>query len=122
MKLPPYGKIFQRYPSKNNGIVIFCGTGSWQRAKKLNGSDNFKLKYGACCVVYPSKTLPENYDWKFVNGLEVAIIHNARGIDRIDGQILNELAVCLVKAGASMVIILDSCKGISPTYRPRIAA
>ncbi len=121
-RLPPYGKFFLRFPPSNNGLIIECGDGAWERAKYYNGGQKDKLKYGAPCIVFPSDTRPDDFDWSLVKDREVAIMHNANGVERIESPALESLAVHLVKKGAAMVIILDSEKGISPTYKPRLAA
>ena len=96
-RLPPYGKIFLRFPPHNKGLIIECGDGAWERAKYYNGGQKDKFKYGAPCIVFPSDATQYDFNWSLVNGRDIAIFHNATGVDCIDFSTLEtqlDLTLC----------------------------
>jgi len=116
--LPPYGRMVNQYPAKNNGLQIHCGHAAWNRARSWNGTVKNMEKYGVTNVVFPANKNPDDFNWSISRGKYPVILHNPMGRDRIEFSVLEYLAYALIKAGADRVMISDTTHLPAPIYVP----
>jgi len=92
--LPPFGKQLKLRMRKGhmptNGVNIYT---SWNMGRVI--------PHG---VTFPPDALPTDYDWSFLAGQEISLI-NTEGY--ADYEILQALAVLLVKSGVKSVGLID---------------
>ena len=99
-RLPPYGKQFQPVP--RNGVQVAIGPGAWE----------FKKRHGSPIMVLPDDANPDDFDWP--SDGKPALIHE-RGT--YDDSRLREMAIALIRAGASSVVAIR--EALLSDYDPR---
>lgn len=109
-KLPPYGKALlndlQQGKQPNNGLWLFTGPESWQRARHFYRCG----KVGA--LVLPEQAAPEEFTWP-VSNLSVLIFDStSKGLEAV---LLKRLAYELLIAGADIVRALLTRKNAEMT-------
>ncbi len=112
MKRPPYTRQTAHHPGPD--ARIFSGPDAWERANLIidNGANHYLLG------ILPPRSTPTDFEWSAFKGRDVII----EASESNEGN--HALAVALILAGASVVVVLD-ITGRSKTpiesYRPRIA-
>lgn len=107
MKLPPYGKPLaerQRFKNPPMYSVVCVGLNAWKRAKRWN-----KSKADCVAMVLPPDTPPASLSWP-ITGLPVLIEADEGPSDTL----IRDLALALLKAGASQATLIPKNKPDSP--------
>jgi len=103
-RLPPYGGVLlskmKNGHMPSNGICIHCGFKAWKRGSNL-------ARVGCDVLVFPSNATPYDFQWYFLAGQDVTVIHSPQGCGALDRNVLETLCCELVLQGAKSVGLVD---------------